>query len=61
MSINDPPVSGPDLPICPADDCEETDDLMVQECAPGHSWMFTCGRGHWGFITKKSDESKEAR
>lgn len=43
----------PRFEVCPADDCESTDDLMVQECAPGWTWMYTGGCGHWGFVSKE--------
>lgn len=60
MSVNDPPGSGPDLSACPAAGCEETEDLMVQECAPGRTWIFTGGVcGHVAFIAKKPTEIRE--
>lgn len=37
---------------CVVDECLSL-DLEVQECAPGRSWMFTCGSGHWAWITKE--------
>lgn len=41
----------PILEKCPEDGCEATGDLLVQECSPGRTWMFTVGEcGHWGFI-----------
>ena len=59
MSVNEPPDSGPDITICPAEGCESTEDLMIQECAPGHSWMYTGGAcGHVAFIAKKHDEQE---
>lgn len=50
------PGNGPEVPQCLDDACEESKDLTVQECAPGHSWIFVCGRGHWGFISKKLED-----
>lgn len=34
------------MPVCPSLDLEMT------ECAPGRSWMFTCGAGHAAWIFK---------
>lgn len=50
-----PPGAGPEVPQCLVDGCDESDDFTVQECAPGYTWMFVCGRGHWGFISKKPE------
>lgn len=44
----------PVLETCPQEECDNTEDLMVQECAPGRTWMFTSTAcGHWGFIQRK--------
>lgn len=45
----------PQLDVCPAEGCENTEDLVVQECAPGRTWMYTGGCGHWAFIYRKTE------
>lgn len=51
-----PDTPEPHFDVCPAEDCDNTEDLMVQECAPGHTWAFTSSVcGHWAFIYRKTD------
>jgi hypothetical protein len=55
------PIPDPHLDVCPSDGCDETEDLVVQECSPGRSWMFTGGAcGHWGFIYRKPEQQERA-
>jgi hypothetical protein len=42
--------------VCPVGGCENTEDLWVMECAPGYTWTFVNGCGHWGFIYRKTDD-----
>jgi hypothetical protein len=52
------PGAGPVVPVCPDENCTNTEDLWVQECAPGRTWAFSSSVcGHWGFIHKKSDDA----
>ena len=44
------------FPVCPADDCEETEDVTIMECAPGRTYMTiggVCGHAVW--LYRKSD------
>jgi hypothetical protein len=53
---SDPDTGIPAVTECLADGCRETQDLVVQECAPGRTWMFTGGVcGHWAFIYRAQD------
>ena len=31
-------------------------DLDLQECARGRTWIFTCGEGHWAWITQAEED-----
>lgn len=56
MTVYDyePGQGGPEFAVCPDTGCWNTEDLMVQECASGLSWVFTSSVcSHWGFIFKK--------
>jgi hypothetical protein len=45
----------PTFEKCPADGCENTQDLLIQEATPGHSWVYSSSVcEHWGFIWKKT-------
>jgi hypothetical protein len=48
--------------VCPVDDCGETEDLVVQECAPGHAYLFTggvCGHVVWVMRKTETDVPRE--
>jgi hypothetical protein len=47
------PGAGPVIPQCLWEGCDESDDLTVQEMAPGYTWSMICGRGHWIMFGKK--------
>lgn len=58
-SIEPFPVDTEGTPVilqCVVDGCLSL-DLDLQECAPGVSWMFTCGEGHWAWITSTGQEA----
>lgn len=41
---------------CPADECDETEDVMIMECAPGYTYMTTGGVcGHWVTLHRRPD------
>jgi hypothetical protein len=49
------------LRICLAEDCRETKDVMIMECAPGETWCYSGGVcGHFGFIHRRPEISREA-
>jgi uncharacterized phage-associated protein len=56
-----PPVSEPldawkAWPVCPADECDETKDVTIMECAPGCTYMTVGGVcGHTVFLHRKPD------
>ncbi len=43
----------PVMEKCPAEGCGHTEDLWLMECAPGHTWVYVNGCGHWGFIYRQ--------
>lgn len=54
--MDEDPSTGPEFDVCPAEHCKETRDLVVQECAPGHAWMFTGGVcGHVAFVYRRNE------
>jgi hypothetical protein len=41
-------------PKCPADDCDETEDVMIMECVPGYTYSVTGGVcGHLVFLQRR--------
>lgn len=50
-----PDTPGPPFDVCPAEDCKNTEDLWLMECAPGYTWAYVNGCGHWGFIYREPD------
>ncbi len=43
-------------PRCPADECDETEDVMIMECAPGYTYMVTGGVcGHVIWLHRETD------
>lgn len=44
---------------CPATDCINTEDLYIQELAPGSTWAYSSSVcGHWAFIYRKGDDRR---
>lgn len=42
-------------PKCPAEGCEETEDVTIMECVPGHTYTTVGGVcGHAAFLVRKS-------
>lgn len=39
--MSDPLDAWKPWPKCPADGCEETEGVLIMECAPGHTYMTT--------------------
>lgn len=54
MNERDHPL--PQMDVCPAVDCKNTEDLWLMECAPGYTWAYVNGCGHWGFIQRRRDD-----
>lgn len=50
------PDSIPWFETCPEEECPET-EIVVQEGAPGYTWIATCNKGHVAFIHKRTDDS----
>lgn len=54
--MSDPLDAWKPWPKCPAEDCEETEDITIMECAPGHTYMTIGGVcGHVVLLHRKPD------
>lgn len=52
----------PEFNECPVGECLNTEDLMVQECSPGYTWVFTstvCGHVAWVYWQPAEGFKKE--